>query len=228
MTAKGKQKKPQAEKTKPTDDYIRSIGQPLFLVNMLKGIVVILALAVVSLSVMLFTLMGKVSEVKPLPIFVDRDAGTARPVDFSVIDATGNRRSEPEIHDFSRDYIENIYTFTKQTVESNLSRVLDKSSPEAQNQVKNVIFESRRNESLAGGRQGLCDIRSIVVLNDTSTLIRVQVDFIAKEIGNQRDAKREFRKIATVSLKTVLRQRNNAHGLYVVEYRETDVQGAKI
>lgn len=223
MKEKDKQT-PKKAKNKPTDDYIRSLGHSVFLMNMLKGVSIILALAVVSLSIVLVSLLGKVMEVKPLPIFVDREAGTARPVDFSVIDATGNRRSEPEIHDFVRDYIENIYTFTKQTIESNLSRVLDKSSSEAQNQVKNVIFESRRNESLSGGFQGLCDIRSIVVLNDTSNLIRAQAEFIAKEIGNQRDAKREFRKIATISLKTVLRQRNNAHGLYVVEYRETDVK----
>ena len=222
MIKKGK--KDVKEKKKNGDDYIRSLGHSLFLVNMLKGVILILATVIIAESLFLLTLLGKVSEVKPMPIFVDREAGTARVVDFSVIDAEGQKRVDSEIHDFVRDYVSNIYTFTKFTIESNLRRVLDQTSDEAQNMVKNVIYSSKRSESLTGGYQGICDINSISILEASSTIIRVQVVFIRKLISSQNELSNQSKAVAAITLKVVLRQKNNAHGLYVVEYRESEIK----
>lgn len=222
MNKKGK--KDVKEKKKNGDDYIRSLGHSLFLVNMLKGVILILATVIIAESLFLLTLLGKVSEVKPMPIFVDREAGTARVVDFSVIDAEGQKRVDSEIHDFVRDYVSNIYTFTKFTIESNLRRVLDQTSDEAQNMVKNVIYSSKRSESLTGGYQGICDINSISILEASSTIIRVQVVFIRKLISSQNELSNQSKAVAAITLKVVLRQKNNAHGLYVVEYRESEIK----
>jgi hypothetical protein len=222
MIKKGK--KDVKEKKKNGDDYIRSLGHSLFLVNMLKGVILVLATVIITESLFLLTLLGKVSEVKPMPIFVDREAGTARVVDFSVIDAEGQKRVDSEIHDFVRDYVSNIYTFTKFTIESNLRRVLDQTSDEAQNMVKNVIYSSKRSESLTGGYQGICDINSISILEASSTIIRVQVVFIRKLISSQNEVSNQSKAVAAITLKVVLRQKNNAHGLYVVEYRESEIK----
>jgi hypothetical protein len=222
MNKKGK--KDVKEKKKNGDDYIRSLGHSLFLVNMLKGVILVLATVIIAESLFLLTLLGKVSEVKPMPIFVDREAGTARVVDFSVIDAEGQKRVDSEIHDFVRDYVSNIYTFTKFTIESNLRRVLDQTSDEAQNMVKNVIYSSKRSESLTGGYQGICDINSISILEASSTIIRVQVVFIRKLISSQNEVSNQSKAVAAITLKVVLRQKNNAHGLYVVEYRESEIK----
>jgi hypothetical protein len=222
MIKKGK--KDVKEKKKNGDDYIRSLGHSLFLVNMLKGVILVLATVIIAESLFLLTLLGKVSEVKPMPIFVDREAGTARVVDFSVIDAEGQKRVDSEIHDFVRDYVSNIYTFTKFTIESNLRRVLDQTSDEAQNMVKNVIYSSKRSESLTGGYQGICDINSISILEASSTIIRVQVVFIRKLISSQNEVSNQSKAVAAITLKVVLRQKNNAHGLYVVEYRESEIK----
>ena len=206
------------------DDYIRSIGHSMFMVNLLKGIVVIMALVLIAESFLIVSLLGKVSEVKPLPIFVDREAGTARPVDFEVIDATGAKRDDAEIHDFVRDYVGNIYTFTNHTVETNLRRVLDQSSDEARNAIKNVIYQARRNENLVSGYQGTCKFRSISIIEASSSLIRAQAIFDENIFGVGQDSLRSRRKIATLAMKTIIRQRENAHGLYVVEYRESDIK----
>jgi len=222
MNKKGK--KDVKEKKKNGDDYIRSLGHSLFLVNMLKGVILVLATVIIAESLFLLTLLGKVSEVKPMPIFVDREAGTARVVDFSVIDAEGQKRVDSEIHDFVKDYVSNIYTFTKFTIESNLRRVLDQTSDEAQNMVKNVIYSSKRSESLTGGYQGICDINSISILEASSTIIRVQVVFIRKLISSQNEVSNQSKAVAAITLKVVLRQKNNAHGLYVVEYRESEIK----
>ncbi|HUT43092.1 MAG TPA: VirB8/TrbF family protein [Desulfobacterales bacterium] len=183
-----------------------------------------MATVIIAESLFLLTLLGKVSEVKPMPIFVDREAGTARVVDFSVIDAEGQKRVDSEIHDFVKDYVSNIYTFTKFTIESNLRRVLDQTSDEAQNMVKNVIYSSKRSESLTGGYQGICDINSISILEASSTIIRVQVVFIRKLISSQNEVSNQSKAVAAITLKVVLRQKNNAHGLYVVEYRESEIK----
>ncbi|HNX97814.1 MAG TPA: VirB8/TrbF family protein, partial [Candidatus Aminicenantes bacterium] len=151
------------------------------------------------------------------------EAGTARPVDFSVIDAEGSKRVDAEINDFARDYVTNIYTFTRYTVETNLRRVLDLTADEARNQVQDCVIRSKRNEALSSGYQGVCDIKSISILDAGQTSTRVQVVFVAKQIGFQAmDSSRKA--VATITMKTVLRQRNNAHGLYVVEYRESDIK----
>jgi hypothetical protein len=42
--------------------------------------------------------------------------------------------------------------------------------------------------------------------------------------GVGQDSLRSRRKIATLAMKTIIRQRENAHGLYVVEYRESDIK----
>ena len=205
------------------NDHIWAIGNSLFMVTMLKGIVLVLCLALIAESIFVVTLLGKVAEVKPLPIFIDREAGTARPVDFSVIDASGAQRVDAEIHDFARDYVTNIYTFTRYTVETNLIRVLNLTADEARNQVKECVIASKRNEALNGGFQGVCDIKSISILDAGQTSIRVQVVFEAKQIGFQtNDTARKA--VATIQMKTVLRQKGNAHGLYVVEYRESDIK----
>jgi type IV secretory pathway component VirB8 len=219
-----KNNKPQKKQVKKsTDDYIRSIGQPLFMVNLLKGILIILALVLLAESALLVSLLGKVSEVKPLPIFVDREAGTARAVDFSAIDASGEKRDESEIHDFIRDFISNLYTYTSHTVESNLRRVLDQSSVETRNTIKNIIYDSNRNQNLVSGYQGSCKFSSISIIEATPSLIRAQAIFIEQTYGSTSEVKTN-KKIATIALKTVLRQRDNAHGLFVVEYRESDIK----
>ena len=205
------------------NDHIWAIGNSLFMVTLLKGVVLVLSIALVAESIFVVTLLGKVAEVKPLPIFVDREAGTARPVDFSVIDAEGSKRVDAEINDFARDYVTNIYTFTRYTVETNLRRVLDLTADEARNQVQDSVIRSKRNEALSSGYQGVCDIKSISILDAGQTSTRVQVVFVAKQIGFQAmDSSRKA--VATITMKTVLRQRNNAHGLYVVEYRESDIK----
>lgn len=202
------------------DEFIQAWGNSWIVNNYLKIIVIILILAVLSSSYAIVSLTNKVNEVKPLPIFIDRISGSAVPVDFSVIDAEGSKRHKSEVLDFSERYIEDLYTFNSFTVKSNLKSALDKTSEKAIPSLKEILRISNRAKYI-NNHQGMVNVKSIVILSGLPD-VKVQV-FFEKKVLLQNGSEVEITEnIAILRMKTVLRQKGNAHGLYVVEYRESE------
>jgi len=204
------------------DDFIRSTGNMAFVNTFLKFTCLVLAVAVLGLSGMVVYLGASVRNQKPLPIFIDNDSGSARPVDFQAIDAAGENRVEPEIISFANDYIGNLYTYNKYTVKSNLENVLAVSSEEAVNALRRYWKISARQSAISSGGQGLSKIQSSVIVNGLPDL-RVQVFFQKMIVGSSGDEGRQTKHVAVLRIKTVVRSVGNPHGLHAIEYREDEV-----
>jgi len=204
------------------DDFIRSTGNLAFVNTFLKFTCLILAVAVLGLSGTVVYLGAGVRNQKPLPIFIDKDSGSARPVDFQAIDAAGETRVEPEIISFVNDFIGNLYTYNKYTVKSNLEKVLSVSSEEAVNALRRYWKISARQSSISSGGQGLSKINSTVIVNGLPDL-RVQIFFQKIVVGVHGDKSNQSKNVAILRVKTVVRNLENPHGLYVIEYREDEV-----
>lgn len=204
------------------DDFIRSTGNMAFVNTFLKFTCLILSFTVLALAGTLVYLGGKVRNQKPLPIFIDRDTGTARPVDFHAIDAAGEKRVESEVLAFVNEYIGNLYTYNKYTVRSNLEKVLAVSSDETLNALRKYWKISARQSRIHSGNQGLARIKTTVIVNALPDL-RVQVFFGKSVIGERGDERNSSRNVAVLRIKPVVRSMTNPHGLYVVEYREDEV-----
>ena len=201
-------------------DYIYEKNARKVINHAYRFIIVVELVIIVLLSFYSFRLTGKISEVKPLPIFIDRDTGTARAVDFDFIDARGESRSDAEVNDFVSGFISDLYTYNRLTVKTNLVNAIFRTSPEAASDIKNTLMVSRRYDHINRGLQGLVSVRSISILEKLPDL-KVQVFFRKKRIPLGGESEESSDHSAVLRIKPVVRKKGNAHGLLIVEYRES-------
>ena len=201
------------------DDWIRATGNMTFVNTMLKYTVLVLGIVLIFVSSLLITMVKKVNHITPLPIFIDRASGEARCVDYKVIDAQGEKRVPAEINDFVYNFLTDLYTFNKFTIKSNLENALLKTAKDAAGQVKAAIDLPKRADYLSRNVQGICEVNSISIISTTPD-IKVQSIFTKKILSPEGDVLSRQKYIAVLRLKPIIRQKGNAHGLIVVEYRE--------
>ncbi len=200
-------------------DYIYEKNARIVINAAYKFIIVVELLIIILLSVYSFTLTGKINEVKPLPIFINKETGSAKAVDFDFIDAKGETRSNAEINDFVTGFISDLYTFNRLTVKTNLVNAISKTSAEAAADIKNTLMISKRYDYINRNMQGLVKILSISILEKLPDL-KIQVFFRKRLISSDGDSGGNNDYFAILRIKPVIRKKGNAHGLLIVEYRE--------
>jgi hypothetical protein len=204
--------------TKDADNFILAWGNTLIITNYLKIMVVILFVLLIFESFVIIKLASQVVEEKPLPIFIDRIAGDAKPVDYTAIDARGEKRHDAEVAKFCKNFIGDLYTYNKYTVVSNLKSVKKVCTDGVYRIINDLLIEHKRYDKVNEGIQGIVDVKSVVILKSLPDL-KVQVFFVVKEKATIN--KPDVSHIAIFRIKTIIRNRKNAHGLYVIEYRDT-------
>lgn len=200
-------------------DYIYEKNARIVINSAYKFIIVVELLIIILLSVYSFKLTGKINEVKPLPIFINKETGSAKAVDFDFIDAKGETRSNAEINDFVTGFVSDLYTYNRLTVKTNLVNAISKTSAEAAADIKNTLMISKRYDYINRNMQGLVKILSISILEKLPDL-KIQVFFRKRLISSDGGLGSKSDYFAILRIKPVIRKKGNAHGLLIVEYRE--------
>ncbi len=185
-----------------------------------KFIILVELVIIILLSIFSYRLTGKINEVKPLPIFIDKETGSTKIVDFDFIDAQGESRTNAEIEDFITSFISDLYTYNRLTVKTNLVNAISKTSQEGAADIKNTLMLSKRYDHINKSLQGLVNTRSISILEKLPDL-KVQVFFRKRLLRQNGNLERSSDYFAIMRIKPVVRKRGNAHGLLIVEYRES-------
>ncbi len=202
-------------------DYIYEKNARIVINLAYRFIIIIELIIIIMLSIYNYILTGKINEVKPLPIFINKETGSARVVDFKFIDAEGETRSNAEINDFVTGFISDLYTYNRLTVKTNLINAISKTSEEAAADIKNTLLVSKRYDHINRNIQGLVSVKSISILEKLPDL-KIQVFFRKRLISSGGDQGEKSDHFAILQIKPVVRKRGNAHGLMIVEYREND------
>lgn len=200
-------------------DYIYEKNARIVVNSVYKFIIIVELIIIILLSFYSFKLTGKINEVKPLPIFINKETGSAKAVDFDFIDAKGETRSNAEINDFVTGFISDLYTYNRLTVKTNLINSISKTSTEAAADIKNTLLISKRYDHINRSMQGLVTIKSISILEKLPDL-KIQVFFEKRLISAGGDSGNISDYFAILRIKPVVRKKGNAHGLLIVEYRE--------
>jgi len=205
------------------DDFIRSTGRLAFVNLFLKYALFVVGLVCIGLTVSLVLLSRHVGEVKPLPIFIDRTTGTATPVDFQVLDARGEERLPVELEAFVRDYLNQLYTYNRLTVKSNLDAAFARTAPDARAQVRRCADLPVRADIIGRAGQGICRVTGVSILGARPDL-RVQAVFEKTVLSAADETLAQQRCLAMLRLKVIHRTVANAHGLVVAEYNESEFE----
>lgn len=200
-------------------DYIYEKNARTLIANAFKIISIIELIIIVIFGIYAYLLTGKLDEIKPLPIFINRESGEAKPVDFSFVDAAGETRCNAEIDDFVTGFLTDLYTFNRLTVKSNLVNALSRASKEGTVDIKNALMLSRRYDVLNRNLQGLVKIKNISIIQKLPDL-KVQVYFKKKLVSMSGRTELDRECISIMRIKPIVRKRTNSHGLLIIEYRE--------
>ncbi len=201
------------------DDFIHIWGNAYTGLLLYKAVSMVLGVVVIALSCTVTILAQKAKDVKPLPIFIDRNTGIAEPVAFELIDAAGEKRHETEVKDFVRNYLQDLYTFNSYTAKSNLENCSRKTTDAAWAMIKEILLKEKRMDLVDQESQGLIEVNLLIILS-LEPEIKIQITF--KKVVIMSGSRRETNHVAVMKLHTVKRYEGNAHGLMVVEYRETE------
>ncbi len=200
-------------------DYIYEKNARIVINFAYRFIIIVELLIIILLSFYSYKLTGKINEVRPLPVFINKETGSAKAVDFNFIDAKGETRSNAEINDFITGFISDLYTYNRLTVKTNLINAISKTSTEAAADIKNTLLISKRYDHINRNIQGLVTVKSISILEKLPDL-KIQVFFRKKLISMDGDLENVSDHFAILRIKPVIRKKGNAHGLLIVEYRE--------
>jgi hypothetical protein len=214
-------KKPVKKFSKGTNDYITAWGNHRLVNDILKMMLVVCLLVICVLAGTTAYLAVKTSEVKPLPVLIDPYNGWAKPQKWEIVDASGDARIPNEIRRFCQDFAETLYTYNKFTVESNLAKVIGLCDPQVAIIIRRYIEETGVPEVVSRGGQGLCRVQTVVIQNNLPDL-RVQIYFTKEVHRGEIVEVKKTSHVAVMRIKTILRTFDNAHGMQVVEYRETE------
>jgi len=199
--------------------YIYEKNASILVGKAFKLISILELLIIIVMGIYSYLLTLKIDEIKPLPIFINRETGEAKPVDFDFIDAKGETRCVAEIDDFITGFLTDMYTFNRLTVKSNLMGALSKASKEAAVDIKNTLIVSKRYDMINRNLQGMVSIKNISIIQKLPDL-KVQVFFNKRLLSMAGRLESDKNYISIIRIKPVVRKRGNAHGLLIVEYRE--------
>lgn len=204
-------------------NYIYEKNARIVINTAYKFIVLIEFIIIIIFAINSFNLTSKVNEVKPLPIFINKQTGEAHAVDFNFIDAQGETRSNAEIEDYTIRFLMDLYTYNRLTVKTNLLNALSVTSKEGAVDIKNALVISKRYDNINRSLQGLVEIKSVTIIEKLPDL-KVQVYFNKKLVSISGRIQEDTNHIVIIKVKPVVRKRGNAHGLVIVEYRENKIQ----
>jgi hypothetical protein len=203
-----------------TDDFIRSSGNLAFVNTWLKLIVLVLFLTALLLGAVLAVKIVEGRTERVLPIVINQATGDALAVDFSVMDAAGEQRAPVEIRKFCEDFLDELFTYNRFTVRTNLESVVKWATPEALVQIKEAVNLAHRSELMTRNAQGVVEIRGVLV-TETQPVLKVQVYFQAKALSQSTEVLEEGQYQTVLLIKPIKRSQRNPHGLIVLEYRQS-------
>jgi hypothetical protein len=203
-----------------TNDFIRSSGNLAYVNTWLKLIAISLLLACLMLSGALTVKVIEGRSEKVVPIVLNPATGDAIPVDYEVVDASGEGRSPVEVRKFCEDFLAEAYTFNRFTVKTNLESIARWAAPEALAQIREAMDLPKRAQLIARNAQSLAEFHNFLI-TETKPLLKVQIYFSVKVLSQTDDATEEGSFLAVMAIKPVKRSLRSPHGLFVIEYRQS-------
>ena len=202
------------------DDFIRSSGNLAYVNTWLKliGLGLLLSNFVLGGALLARIIEGRTERV--VPIVINDATGDAVPIDYRVVDASGEQRSPVEVRKFCQDFLEELHTYNRFTVRTKLESLIKWTTPEALAHVKDAINLAHRSELIARNAQGVVELTNFLVI-ETQPLLKTQMHFRSKVLGQTGDVLEEGQFLAVLLIKPVKRSQRNPHGLIVIEYRQS-------
>lgn len=206
--------------------FISTVGNETFIIRVLVWVVTFLFAALLVLSTAVVIQSKRLTNLKPLVIYVDRDTGLTSTREFDVVDAANEKRNENEIWIFVNEFVRSLYDYTRYSQLRNLETAYLLCDPAVQQKVKDYFIRDGRPGQVKSEVIGLSEVESVFIM-DTLPDLRVRVIF-SKRVIQTGGALVTDRKIeAVLRIKTILRTRHNPHGLYITDYRETILKEEK-
>lgn len=206
--------------------FLKTVGNESFIIRVLLWVVTLLFAAVLVLSAAVVIQSKKLTNIKPLVVYVDRDTGIAEAREFDVVDARNEKRNENETWIFVNEFIKNLYDYTNYSQLRNLKNAYLLCEKSVQQKIKEYFIRDGRPGRVKSDVIGLCEVESVFIM-DTLPDLRVRVIFRKKVIQPGGSVILEKKIEAILRIKTVVRDRLNNHGLYITDYRETILKEKK-
>jgi hypothetical protein len=162
-----------------TDDFIRSSGNLAYVNTWLKLISLVLLLVCLMLGAALLVKIIDGRSEHVVPIVINEATGDAIAVDYQVVDAAGEERSEFEVRKFCEDFLAEAYTFNRFTVKTKLESLARWTAPEALTQVREALNLPHRADLINRNAQGVAELTSFLI-TETRPLLKVQAYFHVK------------------------------------------------
>ncbi len=206
-----------------TDDFIRSSGNLAYVNTWLKLVALILFLVSLMLGAALLIKIIDGRKEHVVPIVINQATGDAIAVDYRVVDAVGEERSQFEVRKFCEDFLSEAYAYNRYTVKTKLESLARWTVSEALTQVREALNLSHRAELIGRNAQGLAELTSFLI-TETKPALKVQAYFRTKVYGASEEVIEEGNFLAVFIIKPIKRSTRNPHGLIVIEYRQSPFQ----
>jgi hypothetical protein len=221
-----KKKTPDKEIKDSIGLFLKTVGNETFIIRVLSWGVTILFAVVLLLTVAIVIQSKKLTNIKPLVVYVDRDTGIAEVREFDVVDARNEKRDENEIWIFVNEFVKNLYDYTNFSQLRNLENAYLLCERSVQGKIKEYFIRDGRPGRVKSEVVGLCEVESVFIM-DTLPDLRVRVIFRKRVIQRGGTLVLDKKIEAILRIKTVVRDRFNHHGLYITDYRETILKEKK-
>ena len=206
-----------------TDDFIRASGNLAYVNTWLKLIALVLLVVCLLLGTALIAKIVDSGAEHVVPIVINDTTGDAVPVDYRVVDASGEERTPVEVRKFCQDFLADSYTYNRFTVKSNIESIALWTVPEALSQVREAMNLPHRAELIARNAQGMVEVHNILI-TETKPLLSVQAYFHVKALSPRDEVIEEGDLLAALVIKPVKRSIRSPHGMMVIEYRQSSFQ----
>jgi len=203
--------------------FIKTVGHESFIIKVLAWVMLLLFACILVLGVAVVMQSQKITSIKPLVVYVDRDTGVATAKDFEVVDAAGERRNEHETWIFVSDFLKNLYDYTRYSQVRNLETAYLLCHSSVQQKIKEYFIRDGMPGWVKSEVCGLCEVESVFIM-DTLPDLRVRAVFKKKVMRPGGSPILDQEVEAVIRIKTIVRERFNPHGLYITDYRETLVK----
>jgi type IV secretory pathway component VirB8 len=220
-------KKPTEKEFKDnTGLFLKTVGYESFIIRALMLMVALLFLVILVQTAAIVLQSKRLTDIKPLVVYVDRDTGITEVREFDVVDARNEKRNENETWIFVNEYLKNLYDYTHFSQLRNLENAYVLCNKSVKQKVKEYFIRDGRPGRVKSEVLGMCEVESVFIM-DTLPDLRVRVVFEKKVIRPGGSLIMNKKIEAILRVKTVVRDRNNNHGLYITDYRETIIDEKK-
>lgn len=203
--------------------FIKTVGHESFIIKVLAWVIFLLFTCILVLGVAVVMQSKKITDIKPLVVYVDRDSGVATAKDYEVVDAAGQRRDEHETWIFVTDFLKNLYDYTRYSQVRNLESAYLLCHSSVQQKIKEYFIRDGMPGWVKSEVSGLCEVESVFIM-DTLPDLRVRAIFKKQVMRPGGSRILDHRVEAVMRIKTIIRERHNPHGLYITDYRETLIE----